>query len=326
MTLKAPPLPPGGTIGVPAPASPYHNRSEVLRGVEWWERKGYSVKLGAGVYERDGWVAGSPQQRATDIMAMFEDDDVDVVQCLQGGYGAAQTIPHLDFDAIAAHPKPFVGFSDITALHTAIHHHTGMVTFYGPGLAGVDDVDREQAERSFVQEHLLRALTFTDALGRVPVRPNDSYVRPLGAGRASGELAGGCLWLLAQTIGTPWQVDLSGKIFFFEDVHSPAWYIDGTLIQMSQAGMLDGVIGVVVGELVDCDWKESSADFPQMLSVEDVLERNIEPLGVPALYGLPIGHGKYMATTPLGVAATLDADARTLTLEEAALARPESGA
>jgi muramoyltetrapeptide carboxypeptidase len=90
--------------------------------------------------------------------------------------------------------------------------------------------------------------------------------------------------------------------------------------------MLDGVVGVVVGELVDCDWKESSADFPQMLSVEDVLERNLEPLGVPALYGLPIGHGKYMSTIPLGVDVTLDADARTLTVEEAALARPDAGA
>ena len=324
MTLKPRPLPPGGTIGVPAPASPYHNRSEVLRGVEWWDQKGYSVKLGAGVYERDGWLAGSPEQRGADIMAMFEDDEVDVVQCLQGGYGAAQTIPHLDFDAIAAHPKPFVGFSDITALHTAIRHHTQMVTFYGPGLAGVDDADRQKAERSFVQERLLRALTLPDALGAVPPRPDDDYVRPLGAGKVSGELAGGCLWLLAQTIGTPWQIELAGKIFFFEDVHSQAWYIDGTLTQMKQAGLLDDVIGVVVGELFDCDWKESQADFPQMLSVEDVLERNIEPLGVPALYGLPLGHGKYLSTTPLGISVTLDADGRSLSLDEPALARPSA--
>src|SRR5918999_2596590 len=167
MTLKPRPLPPGGTIGVPAPASPYHNRSEVLRGVEWWEQKGYSVKLGAGVYERDGWLAGSPQQRASDIMAMFEDDEVDVVQCLQGGYRAAQTILHLDFDAIAANPKPFVGFSDITALHTAIRHHTQMVTFYGNGLAGVDDAAKSKEARKFTGSHLVRALTSTEPLGEV---------------------------------------------------------------------------------------------------------------------------------------------------------------
>jgi muramoyltetrapeptide carboxypeptidase len=252
-------------------------------------------------------------------MTMFADDDVDVVQCLQGGYGAAQIIPHLDFDVIANNPKPFVGYSDITALHTAIRHHTGLVTFYGPGLAGVDDSDRDRDQRKFVQQHLLRAITSTDSLGVVPRRPDDDYLRVLSGGRVSAEMVGGCLWLLGQTIGTPWQIDLGGRIFFFEDVHAPAWYIDGILNQMTQAGMLKDVVGVVVGELVDCDWKENAADFPQMLSIEDVLERYLEPLQVPVLYGLPLGHGKHLVTTPLGAAVTLDAAARTLTLDEPAL-------
>ncbi|CAN5629317.1 LD-carboxypeptidase [soil metagenome] len=304
---------------MPAPASPYHNRSDVLRGVEWWEAQGHRVKLAPGIYARDGWAAGSPAARAADVVAMFADDDVDVVQCLQGGYGAAQIIPHLDFDVIASNPKPFVGYSDITALHTAIRHHTGLVTFYGPGLAGVDDSERDRDQRKFVQQHLLRALTSTDALGAVPRRPDDDYLRALSPGRISGEMVGGCLWLLGQTIGTPWQIDLGGKIFFFEDVHAPAWYIDGILNQMTQAGMLKGVVGVVVGELVDCDWKENAADFPQMLSIEDVLERYLEPLHVPVLYGLPLGHGKHLVTTPLGAAVTLDAGERTLTLDEPAL-------
>lgn len=317
--MKAAPLPPGGTIGVPAPASPYHNRSDVLRGVEWWEAQGHRVKLAPGIYARDGWAAGDPAARAADVMAMFADDDVDVVQCLQGGYGAAQIIPHLDFDVIASNPKPFVGYSDITALHTAIRHHTGLVTFYGPGLAGVDDSERDRDQRRFVQQHLLRALSSTDSLGVVPRRPDDDYLRALSGGRVSAEMVGGCLWLLGQTIGTPWQIDLGGKIFFFEDVHAPAWYMDGILNQMTQAGMLKGVVGVVVGELVDCDWKENAADFPQMLSIEDVLERYLEPLHVPVLYGLPLGHGKHLVTTPLGAAVTLDADARTLTIVEPAL-------
>ena len=317
--MKATRLPSGGTIGVPAPASPYHNRSDVLRGIEWWEAQGYRVKTAPGIYARDGWVAGDPVERAADVMAMFADDDIDVVQCLQGGYGAAQLIPHLDFDVIAHNPKPFVGYSDITALHTAIRHHTGLVTFYGPGLAGVDDSERDRDQRKFVQQHLLRALTSTDALGKVARRPDDDYLRALSGGRISAEMVGGCLWLLGQTIGTPWQISLGGKIFFFEDVHAPAWYIDGILNQMTQAGMLNEVVGVVVGELVDCDWKENAADFPQMLSIEDVLERYLEPLRVPVLYGLPLGHGKHLVTTPLGTEVTLDADERTLTLDEPAL-------
>ncbi|CAN5198587.1 LD-carboxypeptidase [soil metagenome] len=315
MTLKGRTLPPGGTIGVPAPASPYHNRSEVFRGVEWWESKGHRVVLGEGVFARDGWVAGDAVRRAEDITRMFADPEVDVVECLQGGYGSAQAIPHLDFDVIKANPKPFIGYSDITALHTAIRHFTGLVTFYGPGLAGVADPET----KDFTRERLLKALTSTDPLGEVPRDPDDAYVRPLGPGAASGELVGGCLWLLGQTIGTPWQIDLDGKIFFFEDYDAPPFYVDGLLNQMTQAGILQKAAGVVVGELEKCDWREERPDFPQSLSIEDVLERYIAPLEVPAIYGLPMGHGKYLSTTPLGVRATVDADARRLTLDEAAL-------
>lgn len=315
MTLKGRTLPPGGTIGVPAPASPYHNRSEVFRGVEWWESQGHRVVLGEGVFARDGWVAGDAVRRAEDITRMFADPEVDVVECLQGGYGSAQAIPHLDFDVIKANPKPFIGYSDITALHTAVRHFTGLVSFYGPGLAGVADPET----KDFTRERLLKALTSTDPLGEVPRNPDDAYVRPLGPGAASGELVGGCLWLLGQTIGTPWQIDLDGKIFFFEDYDAPPFYVDGLLNQMTQAGILQKAAGVVVGELEKCDWREERPDFPQSLSIEDVLERYIAPLQVPAIYGLPMGHGKYLSTTPLGVRATVDADARRLTLDEAAL-------
>lgn len=321
MTLKAPPLKPGGTIGVPAPASPYHNRSEVLRGVEWWAAQGYKVKLGDGVYDRNAYVAGSASGRAKDITAMFGDPEVDVVQSLQGGYGSAQTIPEIDFGVIAANPKPFVGFSDITALHTAIRHFTGLVTFYGPGLAGVNDPETKR----FTKDRLLQALTTVAPLGEVPRNPDDDYLRTLTPGVVRAEMAGGCLWLLGQTIGTPWQIDLAGKIFFFEDYDAPPWYLDGLLNQMTQAGMLDEVAGVVVGELEKCDWRESKPEFPQTLSTEDVLERYIEPLDVPAIYGLPLGHGKYLSTTPLGVEVALDADARTLTIEEAAVADRDQG-
>ncbi|MDP9224534.1 MAG: LD-carboxypeptidase, partial [Actinomycetota bacterium] len=120
-----------------------------------------------------------------------------------------------------------------------------------------------------------------------------------------------------------WQIDLDGKIFFFEDVDTPPWYIDGVLNQMTQAGMLREVKGVVVGELQRCDWSEARPEFPQSMSIEDVLERYIEPLGVPALYGLPLGHGKNLATLPLGVNVTVDADARELVVDEPATVHSE---
>jgi muramoyltetrapeptide carboxypeptidase len=307
------PLPPGGTIGVAAPASPYDARSDILRGVEWWESQGYKVKLADHVYARDDYVAGDARERADDLQALFADPEVDVVQALQGGYGSAQTIPHLDFDAIASNPKPFVGFSDITALHVAIRNRTGMPTFYGNGLIGVGD--RECTE--FTRQRLLAVLS-DKALGEVPPDPDDPYVRAIRGGRVTAPLVGGCLWLLMQTMGTRWEVDLDGAIFFFEDVKAPPYYIDGFLTQLRQAGKLDKVAGVVVGEMKDCDWGDirPASDWARSRSLEDVLEEHLEPLGVPVLYRLPLGHGKHLAALPLGVRYTLDADRRTLTLDE----------
>jgi len=307
------PLPPGGTIGVAAPASPYDSRSEVLRGVEWWESQGYKVKLAPHVYDRDDYVAGDAQDRAADLNALFADPEVDVVQALQGGYGSAQAIPYLDFDAIAANPKPLVGFSDITALHVAVRQRAGFPTFYGNGLVGVGDPEVSK----FTRERLLDVLT-GDATGPVPPNPDDPYTRALGGGSVTAPLVGGCLWLLMQTLGTPWEIELEGAIFFFEDYKAPPYYIDGQLTQLRHAGKLDNVVGVVVGEMEGCDWGDlrPASDWARSRSLEDVLEEHLEPLGVPVLYRLPLGHGKHLASIPLGVRYTLDADRRTLTLEE----------
>jgi muramoyltetrapeptide carboxypeptidase len=318
MTVRASrfgaPLPPGGCIGVPAPASPWENRSDLLRGVEWWQARGYRVKLADGIQARDSYVAGDPKARARDLAAMFADPEVDVVQCLTGGFGSMQLIPHLDVDLVAAHPKPFLGYSDITALHVALRQRAGLATFYGPHLwtVGARETTR------FTRERLLAVLR-GDGTGTVPVNPDDPYVRPLRGGRATGPLAGGDLWLLLQTMGTPWEVELEGAILFFEEFDAPPWYVDGMLTQLGQAGKLAGVVGVVVGEMVKCDWSEQRPEWPRTKSLEQVLEEHLEPLGVPVLYRLPLGHGRHLATLPLGVTATLDADARTLTIDEPAL-------
>jgi len=298
---------------VAAPASPYDARSEVLRGVEWWEAQGYRVKVAEHVYDRDDYVAGTARDRAADLNALFGDPEVDVVQALQGGYGSAQAIPHLDFDAIAADPKPFVGFSDITALHIAIHRRTGLPTIYGNGLVGVGAPETSE----FTRERLLATLR-GEAGAEVPRNPDDQYVRAIAGGFATAQLRGGCLWLVLQTMGTPWEIDLDGAIFFFEDYKAPPYYVDGMLTQLRHAGKLESVAGVVVGEMKDCDWGDARpvSDWARSRSLEDVLEEHLEPLGVPVLYGLPLGHGKHLASIPLGVRYTLDADRRTLTLEE----------
>jgi muramoyltetrapeptide carboxypeptidase len=312
-SLFAKPLPPGGTIGVSAPASPQDARSEVLRGVEWWESRGYRVKLSAGIYDRDDYVAGDARRRGEELTQMFADPEVDVVQTLQGGYGSAQAIPHIDFAVIADNPKPFVGYSDITALHTVILSKTGLASVYGNGLAGVGAPETTE----FSRKRLLQVLDGT-AEAEVPRDPDDPYVRAIAGGTATAPLVGGCLWLLMQTMGTPWEIDLDGAIFFFEDVKAPPYYVDGFLTQLRHAGKLDNIAGVVVGEMKDCDWgdQREASDWARSRSLEDVLEEQLGTLGVPVLYKLPLGHGKHLASIPLGVRYTLDADRRTLTLEE----------
>jgi muramoyltetrapeptide carboxypeptidase len=313
--VKPQPLPPGGTIGIVAPASPFHNRSAILRGIEWWEGHGYRIKLAAGLFERSGYLAGGARERARDLEAMFADPELDAIQCFQGGFGSTELLEQLDFELLRANAKPFVGKSDITALHTALGGRAGMVTFYGPGLVNVNAAGAP-AENG---KALLRALTTTKALGVVPANQDDPYIRSLGGGRARGVMVGGALWPLSLTVGTPWQVDLHGKVFFLEEIGEAPWRMDALLTFLRQAGILDDLAAVVVGELIDCDWREDRSDFPQTLSLEDVLEKHIGTLGVPAIYGLPLGHGKNLVTVPLGVEVEVDGDRRQLSIIEPAL-------
>jgi muramoyltetrapeptide carboxypeptidase len=288
-------------------------RSDVERGVEWWESHGYRVKLAEGVFASDDWVAGAPEQRARDLEVLFADPEVDAVQVYRGGYGSAELIALLDFGVVAANPKPFVGFSDITVLHESIRGRTGLATFYGPGLYQVGGKEATD----FTREQLL--IRLRGETGEVPHAPDDPYLRTIAGGRVSAPLVGGCLWLLGLTMGTPWEFSAAGGILFIEDVNLPGWHLDGILVQLRAAGKLDGVVGVVVGELAKSDFPEVRSGFPRVKSLEDVLENRLGGLGVPVLYGLPLGHGKHLATLPLGVGCTLDADAKTLTIDEPAV-------
>ena len=315
-TVTARPLPPGGTIGVAGTSSPWEQRSDVDRGLRWWESQGYRVKLAPGVYDRDAYLAGDPETRAKDLMAMFADPEVDVVQSLGGGFGAWQVVPLLDLGVVAANPKPFVGYSDVTALHLAIRKATGLVTFYGPGFMGVGDAQRGE----FSRDSVLRALTTTEPLGEVPARPDDPYVGAMNGGIASGPLVGGCLTLVRDSLGTPWEVDLDGAILFFEDIYLPSSEADAALTHLANAGKLDRVRGVVIGEMAKCQDELFPGRWLQSRSMEDVFEAHFRPRGIPVVFNLPIGHGKHLWTAPLGLAATVDADARTVTFTEPALA------
>ena len=314
-TLFGPPLPEGGTIGVCAPSGPYFNRSDVLRPMEWWESKGYRVKLLDGVWARDDYVAGPAEQRAADLNGLFADPEVDVIQVLWGGTGAMQLLPYLDYDLIAANPKVMMGYSDITNLHVAIRQETGLATLHGPGLGSMGIPERT----AFTWGSALAAFS-SGGEGPVPRDPDDPYVRAIVPGKATAPIVGGNLFTLVHLMGTPWEPVFDDAILFIEEVDEPPYVIEIHLRQLAMAGKLDHVAGVMVGEMKDCDWREGRPEEARTRSLEDVLELCLGPLGVPVLYKLPLGHGKHLATIPLGVRATLDGDARTLTIDQPAIA------
>ncbi len=303
------PLPKGGTIGVFAPCGPYESRSDVLRPIEWWESRGYDVRLTDSVWARQDYVAGPAQQRVDDLHDLLVDDEVDAIFCLWGGTGAIEMLPLIDYELVAAHPKAIMGFSDVTNLHAALLRHAGLATFHGPGFGSFGATDRT----AFTWDSALHSFE-AGGVGEVPRRPDDDYIRPIAPGRASAPLVGGNLWTFNHLVGTPYELDPSGCILLIEDVDLKAIDFDVMFWQMRLSGVLDEVAGIVVSDLHGCGTPDPEVVADR--SLEDVLELHLAGLGVPVIYGLPMGHGPHLASVPFGVMATVDAESRTLTIDE----------
>lgn len=306
---KPPRLQAGMTLGVVAPSSPVLERSTVARGVAALERLGLRVVFGAHARDSYGHLAGRDADRAADLLAMLERDDVDAVICLRGGSGAIRTALAIDGDRLRRlarrRPKPFIGYSDVTVPHALLGRELGWTTFYGPMI--ISFAHASEYTIAAFRRALMEAEPF-----EISPDPDDPYVETLVGGQAEGELAGGCLQLLVTLIGTPWEVDLRGTIFFFEDVHEEPNRIERMLAQLIAAGKIQGCAGIVIGEHADCGQRSPV----NMLGLEQVFDDLIRPLGIPTLYHLPIGHGRHQATLPIGVRARLDASGKTLRILE----------
>lgn len=297
----------GDTVGLVAPASSWDNRSELLRGVAGLEAWGLKVKLGDHVNDRHGYMAGLDADRAADLHAMLANPEVRAIICLQGGYGMPRLIPLLDEKLFAANPKAICGYSDLTTLHLAATRWSNVISFYSNGAAGIGAPEVTE----FSKETLHRALFSAVPYGQIGPNPDDPYVRTIVGGRVTARLAGGCAGLITSAIGTRLQPDYRGRIVCLEEIELEGDTLDGILTQLRNAGLLDGVAGIVVGDL-KTKWSGAISE----LSTEDIIEEVLGPLGVPLIFGLPIGHGKHHATVPIGALATLDADEGTLVVEE----------
>lgn len=310
--LKPKKLISGATIGVVSPASPSERPSELPRARAFWEGMGFHVVFGDHVDLRKGFVAASEEERAADINAMFANPSIDAVCCSRGGYGSAQLLRHLDYDLIRNNPKIFTGFSDITSLHLAIGKHAGVVTFHGPGFSRFNPEDLTD----YTRKQFFKALTGDEPLGEISLADGKKWLHTITAGVAEGELVGGNLTLLCASMGTPCQPDVAGKILFIEDVDTEPWCIDHAMSHLRNAGVLDSVAGVIIGECENCVPYDYKPGYLSDTSVEEVFEYYLKNLGVPVMYGLPLGHTNDMATLPLGVRVRLDSENKLFSVLE----------
>lgn len=316
--LRPPVLRPGDTVGMVAPASNVYEPEEVLIAKETMEQYGFRVELGRHLSDQYGYLAGRDRDRAADVNEMFRREDIRGIVTFMGGYGCSRILPLLDYDLIRRHPKVIVGHSDITSLLLGIHRQTGLVTFHGSsGLSGVGD---------YAIAHFRRAIMSTQPLGIIAQPPQrdggvekDNRLITIVPGQATGPLIGGNLTLVTNLLGTPFEPDTRGKILFLEEIGEEPYRVDRMLTQLWLAGKLQQAAGIALGHFVDCYPRDYKPSFPQTLSLENVLRDRLEPLQKPTLYNLMFGHIRDNAVLPIGVTATLDASAKTLTVQENAV-------
>jgi len=305
--VRPPRLARGSRVALVAPAGPLLEQDDIARAEALCRALDYGPVLGPHAGRRHGYLAGTDEERLDDLNAALADPQVRAVVCTRGGYGVQRIVDGLDLYAVRADPKVVVGFSDITALQLALWRAARLATVHGPGAAWLDERTGPEAAES-----LRRAVMVAEPIV-LKARQDEqtSAVRVTApAGPVRGLLLGGNLSLLCSTVGTRDQPDLRGAILLLEDVEEPPYKVDRMLLHLRRAGCLAGVAGVAVGQFTDC-----ADGFG--VGVAEVLADHLGSLGVPVLGGLPVGHGRDQLTVPVGVPATLDVAAGTLTTEPA---------
>lgn len=304
--MLLPPAPPtGASISVISPAS-FAKPERLDRGMESLRGLGFAPRIGAHTQARGPlFFAGTPQERLTDLHSAFADPETAIIAAVRGGYGSGYLLEGLDLALIAEHPKPFFAYSDLTGIQLYLLDRIGLPAFHGPMVAadfGVND-----------GVHLA---SFEAALAGEPYGVEEAEgLRILKPGNARGTLYGGCLSILVALLGTPWAPATEGKLLFIEDVGVKPYQIDRMLWQMRVAGKLDGVHGIIFGEMLDCNSPGAAPDL-----LDKAILSALDGLDIPIAIGLRSGHvSRQNVTLTFGVEAELacDGEARLNLLEPA---------
>jgi len=315
--IKPKALRPGDTIGILSPSSATPDAGRIDLAIERLTREGYRVALAQNARKRHAHMGGTDAERVADIHELFGRDDVHAVFCARGGDSAPRLLGDIDYGLIRAHPKVFVGYSDITSLHLAFFKRAGLVTFHGPMLG-------EQYAAQYNHDYFWRAVSGAPVgvVGDPPAEGEygQSYPPPrivIRAGEARGMLVGGNLTLTEQTLGTPYEIETRGRILFIEDTGEEPYAIDRMLTHLRNAGKLHEAAAILFGESTDC---RIGKTFVSNFTLETVVRDRLADLGMPVVYGMRFGHGTHLFTLPLGVQATLSAQPGNVTfsIDEAA--------
>jgi muramoyltetrapeptide carboxypeptidase len=299
----------GQTVALISPSSGL-TMDQINKAIDNMNSLGLKPKLGKFADKLNGFLAGTDAERVEDIHWAFTDPSIDAVWCLRGGYGLSRILPQIDFTKIRGNPKPFIGYSDITALHVAIHQRTGLVTFHGPvATSTLSD---------YTKDHVIKTLFNGTAPDKISISPDNAAntnllykTQVITPGKARGPLIGGNLSLLTAEAGTPFALrDVRGKILFTEDVGEKPYRVDRMFVQLKQSVDLRSCAGIALGIFADCDAPEGSP------TVVDVVKDQFSNLGIPVMYGLSFGHIRDQFTLPLGVEAEMDTATATVTLLE----------
>ncbi|WP_244575214.1 S66 peptidase family protein [Rhizobium sp. 11515TR] len=298
--LMPPPLRSGDKVRFVSPASS-PDRDKVLRNAEILNGWGLTVDFGEHTFRKWNYLAGTDEERLSDLNAALRDTDVRAIFTTRGGKGSYRIADQLDFAAARRDPKFVIGFSDITALHLILLRHCHQVGIHGAFSIGPG----EESVSPYTHDSLRQALMTTGDI-IIAARTEEPTSRLTTEGTAEGRLIGGNLDMVAASAG--WALpDMHGAILLLEAIGLYPGQVDRQMTMLRKAGYLDGLAGVAVGQFTDFE-------FDRPYSVMDILREHLAELNVPILGGLPLGHGDSPASVFLGAVAELDAKARILAI------------
>lgn len=302
MAIKAPILQNGDTVGIVTLGSPL-DASIIDARINTLQNMGFKVVLGTYVYVNNGYLAGTDRQRASDLMGMFQNNDVKMILSSRGGVGVAGILPYLDYPIINRNPKIITGYSDITVLLNVLYQFANLITFHSLML-----IDFKPGTPAYNFNQFFAAVS-TTASPRQIQNPTGVPLVSRISGNVSGPIVGGNLTSILGTLGTPFEINTKGKILLIEETHEPLNTVYRYINQLKLAGKFRDCAGIVMGECTGCPEAYGK-------TYEDLINEVIVPIGKPLMTNLVSGHGMFKAAIPIGATVNLNTINNTLTVME----------